>query len=356
VTVDNGTTLNGDTLPGQLLDLLRTLTGSPALEYARAPERLTGGFWAELMAFSLASPPDGWAGELVARLMPDPVTAQKEIVIQSAVAAAGFPTPAVRASGNPGAGLGRAFIIMDRAPGRPLLSGLDGIATAAQAIGLLRRIPDSLAATMAKLHSLDPGPVRSQLDSIGHVGGSVSSLLEAQREMATRYGRTDLAEAAQWLASHPPLPVPDVICHGDLHPFNLLTDGDQITLLDWSSALVGPRAHDVAFTSLLLAEPPLAVPGRLQPVVRLLGRGLARRFIRSYRHCSGTTTDAQELQWHQALVCVRALTEVSGWAYEGQAHAHAGHPWLVSAPAFAARLTAVTGAQIRARADAPGGH
>jgi aminoglycoside phosphotransferase (APT) family kinase protein len=341
--------LGSDSLPSQLLGVLRGLTKSPGLEYARPPERLTGGFWAELIAFSLSDPPPGWAGELVARVMPNPDVARKETIVQVAVAAAGFPTPAVRASGSPEAGLGRAFMIMDRAAGRPLLSGLDGIAAIAQGTRLVQRIPETLAATMAKLHSLDPKPVRIQLDSVGDVGGaSVPSRLEALRQITTRYGRADLTSAAQWLIDHPPLPAPAVICHGDLHPFNLLVDGDQITVLDWSSALVGPRAHDVAFTSLLLAEPPLAVPRRLRPAVRLLGRRMASRFVRAYQHHSGATTRPQELQWHQALVCLRALTDVSGWAYEGQARAHAGHPWLVCGPAFAARLTAATGVQVRA--------
>jgi aminoglycoside phosphotransferase (APT) family kinase protein len=341
--------LDKDSLPGQLLGVLRGLTGSPGLEYARPPERLTGGFWAELIAFSFSDPPPGWAGELVARVMPDPDVARKETIVQVAVAAAGFPTPAVRASGGPEAGLGRAFTVMNRAAGRPLLSGLDGIAAVAQGTRLLRRLPDTLAATMAKLHSLDPEPVRNQFDSVGPVGASISSRLEMQRQIATRYGRADLTSAAQWLIEHPPLPAPDVICHGDLHPFNLLIDGDQITVLDWSAALVGPRAHDVAFTSLLLAEPPLAVPRRLRPAVRLLGRRMASRFIRAYQQHSGATTRPEELQWHQALVCLRALTEISGWDYEGQARAHAGHPWLVSGPAFAARLTAATGVQVQAR-------
>jgi len=348
VTVNGGAVLDNDTLPGQLLGVLRGLTGSPGLEYARPPERLTGGFWAELIAFSFSDPPPGWAGELVARVMPDPDVARRETIVQVAVAAAGFPTPAVRASGGPEAGLGRAFMIMDRAAGRPLLSGLDGVAVIAEGTRLLRRIPETLATTMAKLHSLDPEPVRSQLDSARHVGVSVSSRLEALRQITTRYRRADLTRAAEWLIDHPPLRAPDVICHGDLHPFNLLIDGDQITVLDWSSALVGPRAHDVAFTSLLLAEPPLAVPRRLRPAVRLLGRRMASRFIRAYQHHSGAATRPQELQWHQALACLRALTDAAGWACDGQVCAHAGHPWLVSGPAFAARLTAATGVQVRA--------
>src|SRR6266496_5854795 len=32
-------------------------------------------------------------------------------------------------------------------------------------------------------------------------------------------------------SDHPPGPAPDVICHGDLHPFNLLADADRVTVL-----------------------------------------------------------------------------------------------------------------------------
>src|SRR5689334_17867054 len=122
-----------------------------------------GGFWAELYSFSLSGPPDGWPEELVARVMPDPGAARKETIVQSAVAGAGFPTPMVRASGGPEDGLGRAFMIMDRAPGRPLLAGLDGAGAVASGAGLLRRIPVVLAAAMARLHALDPDLVRGEL-------------------------------------------------------------------------------------------------------------------------------------------------------------------------------------------------
>ena len=84
-------------IAGRLIGVLRSTTGTPGLEYARGPEPLRGGFWAELLSFSLANPPDGWPAELVARLMPDPDTARKETIVQRAVAAAGFPTPIVEA-------------------------------------------------------------------------------------------------------------------------------------------------------------------------------------------------------------------------------------------------------------------
>ena len=108
-----------------------------------------GGFWAELFSFSLANPPDAWPAELVARLMPDPETARKERIVQTAVAGAGFPTPFVRVSGGPDCGLGRAFMVMDRAAGRSALAGLDGRLTLAAVPRLLRQVPGSLAGPMA---------------------------------------------------------------------------------------------------------------------------------------------------------------------------------------------------------------
>jgi aminoglycoside phosphotransferase (APT) family kinase protein len=328
--------------------VLRNAAGLPGLEYERRPEPMRGGFWAELLSFSLANPPDGWPAELVARLMPDSATARKETVVQSAVAAAGFPTPLVRASGGPDSGLGLAFMVMDKAPGRPALSGLDGL-TLAGVPRLLRSVPDLLAGSMARLHALDPDLVRCELEQVRDVPVSVPGLLARGERFAAEFGRPDLVRAIRWLTDHPPAPSPDVICHGDLHPFNLLTDGDRVTVLDWSTALLAPRAHDVGFTSLLLSEPPLRVPGWQRPLVRLIGGELARRFIRRYQRLTATTIEPGELRWYQAVSCVRALVEVAGWVHEGVAGTRAGHPWLINGPAFARRLATLTGAPVRAR-------
>jgi aminoglycoside phosphotransferase (APT) family kinase protein len=418
-------TVNTD-LAEQVLDVLRAAAGEPGLTYDRRPEPMHGGFWAELCSFSLAEPPAGWPKELVARLMPDPGAARKETIVQTAVAAAGFPTPAVRASGGTEDGLGRAFMIMDRAPGGPLLAGLDGAGAVTSGLGLLSRIPVVLATAMARLHALDPNLVRAELTAAaaadpstgtpaatasGTVGGSASGTAGAAASMtaggttggvasgmagaaagvttggaangtageaaggpagglpdrvgyapvtvpglisvmaghAAEFGRADLAGAAQWLTDHAPAAVPDVICHGDLHPFNLLADGDLITVLDWSTTLIGPRAHDVAFTSLLLSEPPLDVPGWARPPVRALGRLLARRFVRAYQRSAGVRIGAGELRYHQSVVCLRALTEVAGWVHQGAAGDRAGHPWLVCGPAFARRLSRLTGVPVRPR-------
>ena len=338
-------TVNAE-LDCRLIDLLRSAAGLPGLEYERSPEPMRGGFWADIYSFSLANPPGGWPAELVARLMPNPATARKETIVQAAVAAAGFPTPFVRASGGPDGGLGRAFMVMDKAAGRSLLSGLDGVVTPAVVLRLTRQLPGLLAGSMARLHALDPGSVRDDLDQVGDVPVTVDGLLKTLAGLAAEYRRPDLAAAARWLADHPPAPAPDVICHGDLHPFNLLADDGGVTLLDWSAAVLGPRAYDVAFTSLLLSEPPLRGPSWQKPVVRVVGAVLARQFIRAYQRTTRATITPRELAWHQGVVCLRALVEVASWAHEGAASQRAGHPWLATRPAFARRLAALTGAQV----------
>jgi len=336
-------------IAGRLLGVLRSATGTPDLEYERRPQPMRGGFWAQLFAFSLVNPPAGWPAELVARLMPDPGSARKETVVQGAVAAAGFPTPFVRAAGGPDDGLGQAFMIMDRAAGGPAIAGLDGGLTPAAVPGLVRRIPELLATSMARLHALDPGLVRGDLEQVRGVPVTVDGLIAAAARFAGEFGRPDRPAPARWLADHPPGPAPDVICHGDLHPFNLLADGDRVTVLDWSTALLAPRAHDVGFTSLLLSDPPLRVPGWQRPLVRLLGRVLARRFVRDYQRQTAATFEPGEVRWHQAVVCLRALTEVASWVHLGVDGAHAEHPWMMTGPAFARRLAALTGVPVRAR-------
>ena len=338
-----------DVLCDHLITVLRSVTGAPDLAYSRAPVRLTGGFWAELVAFSLAQPPGGWPSDLVLRVMPHADTARKETAIQRAVAAAGFPTPAVRAAGGPGDGLGNAFMIMDRAPGAPLLSGLSAAGAFGRGRALFGEIPRLLAATMARLHALDPEPVRGEFDAIAATIVSAGSLLAVLRQRAAEFGRPDLLRAAQWLTDHPARPAPDVICHGDLHPFNLLRDGSRVTLLDWSTAVLAPRSYDAACTALALSEAALEVPRWLRPPLRWIGRRIAGRFLRDYQRSSGVVIDEADLAWHQALLCLRALVEMSGWTHAGQEASHAGHPWLASGPAFAARLSAATGVAVRWR-------
>jgi len=343
----NTVTIDAD-LPSRLLAVLRSLTATPGLDYARPPEPMSGGYWADLLAFSLADPPAGWPRDLVARVMPDPGLACKEMIIQSAVATAGFPTPAVRAFGDAEAGLGRAFIVMDYAKGAPVLPSLNGIGTVTTALRLFRRMPHVLASSMAMLHALDPEPIRARLDQGQYVPVTLDGLLASLAVMAAGYARDDLCAAARWLGDHRPSSAPDVMCHGDLHPFNLLADGDRFTLVDWSAAVLAPRAYDLGFTTLALCEPPVLVPRALRPLMRSAGRALARRFTGCYQRFANTTVQTGHIRWNQGVVALRALVEVAGWEHDGSTGTHAGHPWLICGPAFARRLSGLTGIAVSA--------
>ena len=285
-------------LPGQLLRVLRTVTGRPALGYARAPEALSGGFWAELLAFSLTDPPEGWPRELVAGDAGSRL-ARKETIVQAAVAP---PVTRPRWSGPPAAPARPRASLHGHGPctGRAAAVWPEWCPGAiASALRVLGQLPQVLAFSMARLHALDPHRIREQLGQTSDVPITVAGLLDALKTTAANYERADLAEAARWLTGHPSPPAPEVVCHGDLHPFNLLADGEQVTVLDWSAALLAPRAHDVAVTTLLLAEPPLHVPSPLRPMVRAAGRRLAGRFARRYQKHTGVSIGAHELRWHR---------------------------------------------------------
>jgi aminoglycoside phosphotransferase (APT) family kinase protein len=240
-------------------------------------------------------------------------------------------------------------MIMDRASGAPLLPGLNGLRALGSGLRQTSRFPGVLASTMAALHAVDPRPVRDELAGLTGIAYTVPGMLSFLREAAGGFGRADLVEAAGVLTDRPDPMDREVICHGDLHPFNVLTDAGHVTVLDWSASLLGSRVYDVAFTTMMLAEPPLVVPGALRLPLRGIGHLLARQFVRRYQADAGSKISRDDLRWHQALVCLRMLVEVAGWVQDGSIDCRSGHPFLVCGRAFAARLTSVAGVLVRPR-------
>jgi aminoglycoside phosphotransferase (APT) family kinase protein len=330
----------------RLVELLRAEPGFGRAELAGTPQPLTGGFWASLSLLRLANvtPP---ADTLVLRVMPDPALAAKETVFQREIARQGFPAPAVRLSGGPADGVGGAFILMDRAPGAPALAGLDGIAALRRLPTLAHHLPATLGHITAALHALDPVPLRSALTGAGvAVPSDAPAFLAALTESADQLGRSDLRAAALWLARHPPPSSRRVIAHGDLHPFNVLVDGERWTLLDWTSALIADPAYDLAFTTLMLRHPPLAAPIPLHPIIATVGAAVARRFYRAYRRHGGIVPDQQTREWHTSLHALRILIELHGWRQDPARPDHSPHPWTVIGPAAAAVLSRTTSTTI----------
>jgi aminoglycoside phosphotransferase (APT) family kinase protein len=306
---------------------------------------MTGGQWATMMRLAVRDAPHGVPHQLVLRVMPDAGLAAKELAVQREVAEAGGPTPVVRMTGPAGGPFRGAWAVMDYAPGAPLLAGLDGLAALGRLPRIAGRLPHLLADTMAGLHRIDPGPVVARVrHAAPAVAFTVQELWAPLRAGAHDSGQAGLAEAITTLAATQPDPSGGVICHGDLHPFNVLTDRHSLTVIDWTGALLAPPEYDLAFTWLLLRHPPLAAPAALRPVIGAAAALLARRFLGRYRAVN-PRAETGRLGWYAGLHAARILIELAAWQRDDDPRAQS-HPWRLVAPGAAAALARATGVRV----------
>lgn len=337
-------------LAASLLAVLRSRTGIRDLGYAEEPKRVTGGYWADILAFRLAGAPPELERRLIVRVMPDDRVARREIMVQSAVVAQGFPAPALRLWGGAEDGLGGPYVVMDRAPGRTPLPSLGGAATLRSIAVSGTSLADLLARVTAKLHRLDAAPLRLALDAAPDVVGAVDGYLDRFGRNAEELGRLDLVEVVEWLFARAPPRRRDTICHGDLHPLNILVDAGRATVLDWSAALVAEPAYDLAFTAMVLGLAPLERPRPVSTLLGVAGRAVARRFMHRYRHHAGpgvVPIGRDELRWFTGFHCLRALVDAAGRVRSRGLDASLRHPYVASAPIIAKRLEGVVGCPVR---------
>ena len=95
------------------------MTACPDLAYDEAPTRMSGGYDATILRFSLQSAPDPFSGPLVLRLFQPTVTADRaprEGAVQNALAQLGYPAPRVFVAEAHIEPLGGPFLIMERIP------------------------------------------------------------------------------------------------------------------------------------------------------------------------------------------------------------------------------------------------
>ena len=331
--------------------ILEALRGRwPTVGLVDEPRPITGGQWATIRRLCLTGAPDGVPTDLVLRVAPHAEMAAKEQAVQAAVADGGARTPRIYLTGPAGGPLEDAWALMDLAPGTPLLADLDGLAALGRLPQILRRLPRQLADTMAGIHRLDPDPVIDRVRAAApSVAFAVDELWPHLRAGAEAGARPDLVTAIERLAGAQPPQGPIVVCHGDLHPFNLLAAGPRLTILDWTSALAAPPAYDVAFTWLLLRHPPLATPRALRPALAAGSAVLARRFIRRYQRAN-PAADLTQLGWYAAVHAARILGDHATWARTGDPRAR-HHPWHLIAPGAATALSRATGIDIHGPAN-----
>ena len=326
--------------------LLRTLSTHAGTQqaFAQRPTPMTGGYWAAIYSFELADPPDELRGPLVVRVMPRPDVAEVETIVQRTVANQGYPTPRVVMDGFDAA-LGGAFMVMPRVDGVALLEGL-GIGRSLWSLPkIVRRVASQLSVASVRLHDLDSQPV---VDALESAGVDIASLGVAGRineiRAAAEGGPVGFDDLLVWLDRGRPSLTPAVVCHGDIHPFNLLmTDDDAYNVLDWTNANVCRRELDVGFTAALLQCAPIAVPYFLKRPLGVVTGALARRFVDTYRRMAPINLDVVE--WFEVLQYGRCLAAVATTSTD-DAIVGVTHPFRESAPAMIRQLRTITGVEI----------
>jgi tRNA A-37 threonylcarbamoyl transferase component Bud32 len=89
------------------------------------------------------------------------------------------------------------------------------------------------------------------------------------------------------------LPEGDRLSHGDFHPANILMDGGEPVIIDWSNVSRGDPAADVARTLVILetGEPPPGTPVLIKLMAMFGRRLLTSAYIRAYRRAAPLDMD-----------------------------------------------------------------
>jgi len=288
----------------ELLDVVRGDTGQATVDYAEPPVRLGGGFFTENHAFSLRGAPAPWDGALVVRLFPKeapPDLARREAAVQQILATQGYPAPPIVWFEDGARLCGRHCFVMRRLPGSALIGGIRPRELLPSAHKLLRQLVNVTASAQAWLHRLDASPL---VERLGDVPLGVERWFE---HLAAFDG---LAAGLDWLvANRPPDAARMVICHGDLHPGNILTDRDRLTgVLDYTVVTIAEPALDVGYTTMSFDITPIDAPAPIRRVAARFGHDIGRRYVAAY--VAATGADLTNQRYYEALRCASELTNV----------------------------------------------
>ncbi len=160
---------------------------------------------------------------------------------------------------------------------------------------------ESLGRSMALLH-------RDIYERTGKGMPPLKDRLRAIIEGAA--GRDEMRKRA--LDALSKLPDGDRVCHGDLHPGNVIVAEDGEYVLDWLDACSGHWLADVARTLLLIQ---VWLPNQLRQMGIERSPEDIERFRRSYRaHCLDLTPEDEKLldRWKLPVAVVRFCQSIPG--------------------------------------------
>lgn len=207
-----------------------------------------------------------------------PIAARLEAAGTAAAYRAGLPSPALHGvdEGPP------ARLFMDFVDGVPLGELVPTLGPAF--------IGEELARCQALVRGARVSPETGVM--------SVASLLEYQIDA----GPLPSAVKTQLRSELRELPAGSAFCHMDLHPLNILWDGERSTIIDWMNARLGPAAADVARTRVILQSLPHYV-GTDPETLRVVAT-LTAAFEATTRHAASHLWDESHA-WLRVLRAAR---------------------------------------------------
>jgi Ser/Thr protein kinase RdoA (MazF antagonist) len=108
------------------------------------------------------------------------------------------------------------------------------------------------------------------------------------------------------------LPDGGVVCHGDMHPGNVIMAAAGPTVIDWMTATSGPAEADVARTQFLLlgSDVPDAYPRLQSFLIERLRRRFASSYLKAYRR-TRSVDDEQVRRWRLPVLAARLAERVA---------------------------------------------
>lgn len=202
-------------------------------------------------------------GEVLKLLHPghDPARADVEATVLRVLESAGYDAPRPRGVVTVD---GRRGLVMTR------VDGVDLFAALARNPLLLGTVARVLAARQADLHDIVAPPELPALPDVLRVRITAAAPLPQD----LRAKALDLLDGLEG---------GDRLCHGDLHPGNLVGPPRAPVVIDWAGATRGPPVADVARTQLLLREG--VVPDDAPRVLRVLAPRLRRALAARHLWC-----------------------------------------------------------------------
>ena len=234
---------------------------------------------------------------------------RQESAVQSWVAARGYPAPEVLTVLAPGEAVPSPVQVMARVPGVPLIA----------ASGRPWRIPElmvQLGGTHAELHRLGSPPTDA------HPGEVPDNWLRLAWHLTQSQSAGQLAASLRAIELfRDRLEVADpVVCHGDFHPLNVLATpgGPTLHVIDWTTAGVGDRHGDIAWTLLWFEIAAFAAPRRADRVLmRVLRRRPARAYLTGYRRMLPVDRERIQLWRPVSLLRIWSAAEASQRGFFG---------------------------------------